>query len=95
MDADGGNPIRLTREPETDTAPRWSPDGTKIAFYSERDGNFEIYVMDADGGNPTNLTQNPGHDIVAAWSPGRLAVSPTTRLLTLWGMTKTAQGKRR
>ena len=33
----------------------WSPDGTKIAFTSDRDGNFEIYVMNADGTNPTRL----------------------------------------
>ena len=41
----------------------------KIAFISDRDGNFEIYVMDADGSNPTNLTNNPGRDSFPAWSP--------------------------
>ena len=102
MMADGSQPRNLTNNPTSyDSVPDWSPDGTKIAFCSDRngniaiDGNLEIYVMDADGDNPTNLTQNPVHDVVAAWSPGRLAVSPTTRLLTLWGTTKTAQGKRR
>lgn len=37
-------------------APAWSPDGTKIAFASERDGNYEIYLMDADGSNPTKIS---------------------------------------
>jgi len=32
------------------------PDGSKIAFGSNRDGNFEIYVMDADGSHQTRLT---------------------------------------
>ena len=41
----------------------------KIAFYSDRDGNYEIYVMDADGSNPTNLTNNPANDGAQAWSP--------------------------
>ena len=41
----------------------------KIAFASDRDGNFEIYSMDADGGGQTRLTENPGEDFSPAWSP--------------------------
>ena len=41
----------------------------KIAFYSDRDGNAEIYVMNADGTGQTNLTNNPAHDYSPAWSP--------------------------
>ena len=93
MDADGENPVRLTRDLARDGAPRWSPDGTKIVFRSNRDGNPEIYVMDANGENPTNLTQHPAEDEVASWSPGQLAVFPKVRLLTLWGKIKTTQGK--
>jgi len=40
--------------------PCFSPDGTKIAFESYRDGDFEIYVMNADGSNQTRLTNNGG-----------------------------------
>ncbi len=40
---------------DEDVFSAWSPDGTKIAFDSRRDGNFEIYVMNADGTNPTRL----------------------------------------
>jgi hypothetical protein len=40
------NPTRLTNNDAEDAIPSWSPDGTKIAFISDRDGNYEIYVMD-------------------------------------------------
>ena len=49
--------------------PARSPDGTKVAFSSIRDGNLEIYVMDADGGNPVNLTRDDAYDQAPAWSP--------------------------
>jgi len=41
----------------------------KIAFYSNRSGNPEIFVMNVDGTNPTNLTNNPAWDYGPAWSP--------------------------
>jgi len=41
----------------------------KIAFASDRDGNFEIYSMDADGGGQTRLTENTAEDFSPAWSP--------------------------
>ncbi len=39
------------------------------ALHSDRDGNFEIYVMNADGTAQTNLTNNPADDAFPAWSP--------------------------
>ena len=60
---------RLTDHVNYDGNPAWSPDGQRIAFTSDRDGNREIYVMDADGGNPTRLTQNDGDDVDPTWSP--------------------------
>ena len=41
----------------------------RIAFASDRDGNFEIYVMNADGSNQTNLTNDPAGDLAPIWSP--------------------------
>jgi len=49
--------------------PSISPDGTRIAFGSSRDGNFEIYVADFDGQKLQRLTERPGLDMRPAWSP--------------------------
>jgi Tol biopolymer transport system component len=51
------------------SGPDWSPDTTKIAFYSSRDGDDEIFVMDADGENQTQLTDNEYTDAFPDWSP--------------------------
>lgn len=52
----GGDAKQLTTNSAYDTAPLWSPDGSKIAFASDRHGIMEIYVMDAKGGVATRLT---------------------------------------
>ena len=49
MNADGSSPADLTNNTADDIVPAWSPDGTKIAFATFRDGNHEIYVMNATG----------------------------------------------
>ncbi len=49
--------------------PTWSPDGTQIAFHSNRDGNMEIYVMDANLSELTRLTNNEANDMFPTWSP--------------------------
>lgn len=61
-------PIRLTTSPANDYKPAWSPDGTKIAFVSERDNNPEIYVMNADGTAQARLTNNAVKDTFPVWS---------------------------
>jgi dipeptidyl aminopeptidase/acylaminoacyl peptidase len=49
--------------------PDWSPDGSKIAFGSNRDGNYEIYVMDHDGGHKRRLTNTAIDEYTPRWSP--------------------------
>ncbi len=68
MNSDGSNPARLTSSPANDSYPVWSPDGQKIAFITDRDGNPEIYLMNADGSGQTNLTNNQGGDGFYQWS---------------------------
>lgn len=70
MNADGSEQQRLTDTPAAEHHPVWSPNGSQIAFVSERDGNQEIYVMNADGSNPQRLTNNPAEDMRPSWSPG-------------------------
>ena len=69
MDASGSNAVNLTNDAAADASPAWSPDGTRIAFATDRDGNAEVYVIGADGSNRVNLTNDPAHDFSPAWSP--------------------------
>ena len=55
---DGGNAVRLTSQDSYESSPVWSPDGSRIAFASDRHGNSDIYIMDADGGASRRLTTN-------------------------------------
>jgi dipeptidyl aminopeptidase/acylaminoacyl peptidase len=81
VETTGGTPRRFTAGPRRDTEPRWSPDGTRLAFLSERapKDKLQLYVMPADGGEPTKLTALENGVSSPAWSPDgtRLAfVSP-------------------
>jgi TolB protein len=52
-----------------DTFPAWSPLGDRIAFTSNRDGDYEIYTVHPNGKSLTRLTRSPGNDAHPAWSP--------------------------
>jgi Tol biopolymer transport system component len=56
VDIKGGEAKRLTFHPDSDSQPRFSPDGSKIAFVSNRTGSDQIYVMPAQGGIPEQKT---------------------------------------
>ncbi|MFQ5795298.1 MAG: TolB family protein [Candidatus Bipolaricaulia bacterium] len=51
------------------TDPAWSPDGTRVAFVSNRDGNLEIYIVDMQSGAVNRLTNNESNEIAPTWSP--------------------------
>jgi Tol biopolymer transport system component len=68
MNADGSEQRKLTPLATTGSYV-WSPDGRRIAFVSNRDGNHEVYVINIDGSGLRNLTRNPAGDGHPAWSP--------------------------
>src|SRR5450631_619975 len=53
---EGGVARRLTNGPGYAVFPRFSPDGSELAFTAQYDGNTEVYLMPADGGTPKRLT---------------------------------------
>lgn len=67
--AEGGVATRLTIHDGEEEFPKFSPDGSMIAFTGEYDGNPDVYVMNADGGDITRVTYNPAADIVVGWHP--------------------------
>src|SRR5690349_24065496 len=62
VDTAGGEPRQLTAGPRTDTLPRWSPDGQKLAFLSDRlkDGQRQVFLMSRDSGEALPLTDIQG-----------------------------------
>ncbi|MEJ2208361.1 MAG: FHA domain-containing protein [Anaerolineae bacterium] len=72
--ADGSNPRQITTNAQ-DGAPRWSPNGGQVAFHSDRDGNWEIYVINVDGTWLRRITLNPTSDFYPVWSPDGLRIA--------------------
>jgi len=66
---DGGAAKQLTTGIGTESTPFFSPDGTRVAFAGEYEGNTDIYLVPADGGVPKRLTYHPGPDQVVGWTP--------------------------
>ena len=64
----GGEAVRLTSGPSYESSPVWSPDGSRIAFASDRNGGRDVYVMSADGGVPVRLTFDSTSEIPEAFS---------------------------
>jgi TolB protein len=65
----GSSVIQLTSDPADDAQPVFSPDGKKIAFASNRSGNWDIYLMDADGRNIEQVTAASSQEMHPSFSP--------------------------
>ena len=86
MNADGSGKTRVATEPlafessafpPDASGPSWSPDGTRLAFVSTRDGNPEIYTVSATGGAVERLTNNPAADTLPTWFGQGIAFTST------------------
>jgi hypothetical protein len=81
ISADGSNFTRLIDDGGQGweyMSPAWSPDGSKIAFGSGRDGSWDIYVMNDDGSGLTRLTSEVARDEQPAWSPDGTRIAFTS-----------------
>jgi dipeptidyl aminopeptidase/acylaminoacyl peptidase len=67
INPDGGGKRQLSDD--GGGGPAVSPDGKRIVYWSQADGDFEIYVINADGSGRRQLTKNRGNDALPAWSP--------------------------
>ena len=65
----GGGARRLTEGGAIDVSPCYSPDGTQIAFNSDRGGDQQLYVMGADGGGARRISFGRGRYATPVWSP--------------------------
>ena len=69
VSSSGGVATRLTIHDGEERFPKFSPDGTQIAFTAEYDGNSDVYVMNVYGGDIKRVTFHPGVDEVVGWHP--------------------------
>ena len=65
----GGTPKRITDDAFVDADAAWSPDGTRLAFSSDRAGGMDVWIRDLKSGADRRVTTLPGADMAAAWSP--------------------------
>jgi PKD repeat protein len=67
--ATGGTGVNLTNDPANDLMAAWSPDGTKIAFASDREGPLDLYLMNPDGSGVVRINTGVGMAWKPTWSP--------------------------
>ncbi|NOT09083.1 MAG: hypothetical protein HOP28_12860 [Gemmatimonadales bacterium] len=81
MNADGSGRAPVMQTPDAEEmAPNFGPGGRQIAFYSNRDGNWEVYVANADGSGARRMTEDPGNDLGPSFAPdGRSIAFTSTR----------------
>jgi Tol biopolymer transport system component len=78
----------LTHDPGITEWPTWSPDGSLLAFASNRSGDFDIYVRRVEGGQEVNVTSDPGQDYQPAFSPDGNSVAFVSTRSSKSGMIK-------
>lgn len=66
---EGGTAIQVTHSPGEESWPKFSPDGSRIAYTASYNGNQDVYVMPSAGGLPTRVTYQSHADRVVEWHP--------------------------
>jgi Tol biopolymer transport system component len=74
-----GEARRVTDDGGSEGWPTWSPDGRRIAFQSNRSGNWDIWMINADGTGLAQLTRHPADDRFACWSPDGTKIAFTSQ----------------
>jgi len=96
MAPDGSENINLSNNPADDTKPAWSPDGTRIAFVSNRaaseEGSQQIFVMNADGSGVLQLTFTYWSDS-PSWSHDGSQITYTGDMIFLSSMQMAAANR--
>ncbi|MCK5651197.1 MAG: PD40 domain-containing protein, partial [Gemmatimonadetes bacterium] len=69
VEKEGGTAKRLSSPRGGEQFPRFSPDGSRIAFSGFYDGNSDVYVIPTLGGEPSRVTYHPGGDRMLDWTP--------------------------
>ncbi|MCH7527186.1 MAG: PD40 domain-containing protein [Planctomycetes bacterium] len=82
----GRTVVQLTSDPSSDIQPVFSPDDQRVAFASNRTGNWDIWVMDVDGRRPVQVTNTPMDEVHPSWSSdgGRLVYSALPQTSGQW-----------
>lgn len=83
VDSRGGVATQLTTGSAYESNPVWSPDGKKIAFSSNRNGNNDVFIMSASGGEATRLTTNSYGEVPTSFTPSGDAVVFTSSRTSL------------
>jgi TolB protein len=89
--------VQTVTNSDEDTAPALSPDGSKVAFMSRREGDWNIYVVNVDGSNLQRLTEDEADDGLPTWSPDGNAIAFVSNRggpWAIWAMTPEGLGLR-
>jgi serine/threonine protein kinase len=78
MRSDGTGFRKLTDDAHRDREPKWSPDGKKVGFYSDRSGEFQLWTVNADGSGLRQLTNSGVIITNLVWSPDGTRVAART-----------------
>jgi TolB protein len=95
MDRDGSHQRQLTNNPARDYPIAWSPEGSRIVFFSDRDGSGASFVMAADGSRVARVTEATDLSSVGVWLPdGRFIIASADGATPEWYLLDARGGRR-